>query len=239
NWNILTGAKFGFVGHIYKTAWCLARAYMVDPQEKYRTAARKVLYAMHETGGFDKQNGAPNYSFNWDSGVKSSDKEYWQLEQAILSGLYAYAITSSDADRALFLEVADRSLEFYMKYLPDQQFGGIFFQTNASGSVVRTDKGDQWEGAYHDTELAYYLYVDANLRLWRRPVTLYYRFDAENAARDVVLTPIPIATSQLAIAQVTRAGVPYTDFDATSRTLRLPSGTTGIFAVTYRFVPAP
>ena len=239
NWNVLTSAKFGFVGHIYKTAWCLARAYMVDPQEKYRSAARKVLYAMYETGGFDKQNGAPNYSFNWDSGVNSTDKEYWQLEQAILSGLYNYAITSSEADRALYLEVADRSLEFYTKHLTDQQFGGIFFQTNASGSVVRTDKGDQWEGAYHDTELSYYLYLDANLRLWRRPVQLYYRFDAQDTGRSVVLTPTPIADSQLAIVRVTRDGAPYTDFDAASRTLRLPSGTAGVFGVTYQFVAGP
>jgi mannose/cellobiose epimerase-like protein (N-acyl-D-glucosamine 2-epimerase family) len=235
SWNIDAGRKFGFVGHVYKTAWCLSRAYLVDPQERYRAAARQILLQMYDRGGFDKVNGAPNYSFNYDSGVTSTDKEYWQLEQAVLSGLYAYASATSDADRAVYLEVADRTLQFYFKYLPDTQYGGIFFQTNASGSVVRTDKGDQWEGAYHDVELAYHVYVDGNLLLWRRPVTLYYRFAPEGASRTLVLSPVALSDSRLRIEEVRLGGAPYADFDGTTRELRIPAGAGGVFAVTYRY----
>jgi len=237
NWLINTGSKFGFVGHIYKTAWCLARAYLIDPQEKYRSAARQILLQMYQKGGFDRTNGAPNYSFNWDSGVNSTDKEYWQLEQAILSGIYAYAITTSDADRAIYLEVADRTLDFYVKHLFDAQYGGIFYQTNADGSSpVRTDKGDQWEGAYHDVELSYYVYVDGNLLLWHRPITLYYRFEATPADRDIVLSPIPLRDTRLAIASVSHAGAPYSSFDGAARSVHLPAGTSGVFGVTFKYV---
>jgi mannose/cellobiose epimerase-like protein (N-acyl-D-glucosamine 2-epimerase family) len=236
NWQINTGSKFGFVGHVYKTAWCLARAYLIDPQEKYRTAARQILLQMYQKGGFDRTNGAPNYSFNWDTGVNSTDKEYWQLEQGILSGLYNYAITTSDSDRAIFLEVADRTLDFYVKHLFDTQFGGIFYQTNADGSSpVRTDKGDQWEGDYHDVELSYYTYVDGNLLLWHRPITLYYRFEAASADRDLVLSPIPLRDSRLAIDSVSHAGAPYPAFDAATRSVHLPAGTSGVFAVSFKY----
>jgi len=237
NWQINTGSKFGFVGHIYKTAWCLARAYLIDPQEKYRTAARQILLQMYDKGGFDRTNGAPNYSFNYDTGVNSTDKEYWQLEQGILSGLYNYAITTSDADRAIFLEVADRTLDFYVKHLFDAQFGGIFYQTNASGSsTVRTDKGDQWEGAYHDVELSYYVYVDGNLLLWHRPITLYYRFEAASVDRDIVLSPIPLRDARLAIDSVNHAGAPYAAFDGVARSIHLPAGSSGVFGVTFKYV---
>ena len=237
NWQINTGSKFGFVGHIYKTAWCLARAYLVDPQEKYRSAARQILLQMYDKGGFDRTNGAPNYSFNYDSGVNSTDKEYWQLEQGIVSGIYNYAITNSDSDRAIFLEVADRTLDFYVKHLFDTQFGGIFYQTNASGSsTVRTDKGDQWEGAYHDVELSYYVYVDGNLLLWHRPITLYYRFEAASVDRDIVLSPIPLRDTRLAIDSVSHAGAPYAAFDGLARSIHLPANTSGVFGVTFRYV---
>jgi len=237
NWLINSSSRFGFVGHIYKTAWCLARAYLLDPQEKYRSAARQILLQMYEKGGFDRTNGAPNYSFNWDTGVNSTDKEYWQLEQGILSGIYAHAITTSDADRAIYLEVADRTLDFYTKHLFDTQFGGIFYQTNADGSSpVRTDKGDQWEGDYHDVELSYYLYVDGNLLLWHRPITLYYRFEASSADRDIVLSPVPLRDARLAIDSVTHAGAPYASFDGVARSVHLPAGTSGVFAVTFKYV---
>jgi mannose/cellobiose epimerase-like protein (N-acyl-D-glucosamine 2-epimerase family) len=234
DWSINGGSHYGFVGHLFKTAWCLARAYMVSPEEKYRSAARQVLLQMWSKGGFDRVNGAPNYDFYWNGGVASHDKEYWQIEQGFTSGITNWYIATSDADRAVFLEMADRSLDFYMRHLVDTQFGGIFFQTNADGSaVVRQDKGDQWEGAYHDVELAYYAYLDSNLLFWRRPATLYYRFDAAAAARTITLSPIPIVDGRLRIASVTHGGAPYAAFDSVARTLTIPAGSSGVFAVTF------
>ncbi|MET0790015.1 MAG: hypothetical protein ABW061_00715, partial [Polyangiaceae bacterium] len=237
NWAITTSSTFGFVGHVYKTAWCLARAYLIDPQTKYRDAGRQILLQMYQNGGFDRTNGAPNYSFNWNSGIASKDKEYWQLEQAILSGIYNYAIANADSDRAIELEVADRTLDFYVKHLFDQQFGGIFYQTSADGnSLQRTDKGDQWESDYHDMELSYYLYVDGNLLLWHRPITLYYRFEAAAADRDIVLSPTALRDTRLAIASVTQGGADYSQFDAVARSVHVPAGVSGVFAVKFSYV---
>ena len=236
NWVINNGSTFGFIGHVYKTAWCMARAYLVDPQPRYRDAGRQILLQMYQSGGFDRSNGAPNYSFNWNSGVASKDKEYWQLEQAILSGIYNHAIATSDSDRAIELEVADRTLDFYVKHLFDAQYGGIFFQTNADGSsVVRTDKGDQWEGDYHDIELSYYLYVDGNLQLWHRPITLYYRFEAAASDRDLVLSPTALRDSRLVIASITHDGTAYPAFDGAARSVHVAAGTSGVFAVNFAY----
>jgi hypothetical protein len=130
-----------------------------------------------------------------------------------------------------------------MRHMPDLQFGGIFFETNTDGSALvgdgsdsSTDKGDQWEGSYHNVELSYYAYVYGNLLLWRRPVTLYYNF---NATQDEVVTlnPIAIESGALVITGVQLGGQPYTAFDPIARTLTLPAGTAGVFAVTYAHTP--
>jgi hypothetical protein len=242
NWSI-ENSTYGFIGHLYKTAWALARAYLVTQDPKYRTAARQVLMQLWNSGGFDHTNGAPNFDYNFNSGRGSTNKEYWQIEQGFTSGITNWYIATSDSDRATYIEQADRSLCFFMRHMPDNQFGGIFFETNTDGSALvndgsdsATDKGDQWEGSYHNSELSYYAYVYGNLLLWRRPVTLYYDF---NATQDQVITlnPVAIESGALVITGVTLNGQPYTAFDGTARTLTLPAGTSGVFAVTYAHTP--
>ena len=244
DWSIETGSTYGFVGHLYKTAWALARAYLVTGDPKYRDAARQLVMQLWAGGGFDHANGAPNFDYNFKSGVGSTNKEYWQLEQGFTSGITNWYVATNDSDRAIYIEQADRSLCFFMRHMPDAQFGGIFFETNTDGSSLigdgsdsATDKGDQWEGSYHNVELSYYSYVYGNLFLWRRPVTLYYRFDATTQDRTVALTPLEIENGALVITGVALAGRPYADFTGTARTLHMPAGTGGVFAVTYAHSP--
>jgi mannose/cellobiose epimerase-like protein (N-acyl-D-glucosamine 2-epimerase family) len=236
DWSINTGSTYGFVGHLFKTSWVLARAYMATGNGAYRQAARQVLSQMWSRGGFDRASGAPNYDYHWTSGVGSTDKEYWQLEQGFTSGITNWFIADNDADRATFLEMADRTLDFYMSHLIDPQ-GGIFFQVNADGSnPVRTDKGDQWEGCYHDVELSYFVYLDGNLLLWHRPVTLYYDLESAAIDRSWILSPLPVVDGRIVITSVRLDGNPYSNFVGSTRRLDVPAGKGGVFAVTYAYV---
>ena len=179
DWSIETGNTYGFVGHLYKTGWALARAYLVTGDARYRTAARQLLMQLWNDGGFDHTNGAPNFDYNFNSGVGSTNKEYWQLEQGFTSGITSYYIATTDADRAVYLEQADRSLCFFMQ-------GGwwialrrhLLRAPNADGSALvgdgtdaPTDKGDQWEGSYHNADPSHCRHLYGNLLFWRRPVT--------------------------------------------------------------------
>jgi mannose/cellobiose epimerase-like protein (N-acyl-D-glucosamine 2-epimerase family) len=244
SWSIEAGSTYGFVGHLYKTAWALARAYLVTGDAKYRTASRQLLMQLWTGGGFDHANGAPNFDYNFNSGVGSTNKEYWQLEQGFTSGITNWYVATNDIDRAIYIEQADRSLCFFMSHLPDAQYGGIFLETNADGSILvsdgsnsPTDKGDQWEGSYHNVELSYYVYVYGNLLLWRRPVTLYYRFTAMTQDQTFTLTPLEIESGALVVTGAALAGQPYGDFDGAARTLHVPAGTGGVFAITYAHAP--
>ncbi len=233
-WSIDRTNTYGFVGHLYKTAWGLARAYLLTQDPKYRAAARQILMQAWTDGGFDHENGAPNFDYNFDSGVGSTNKEYWELEESFTSGIANWYIATTDADRAVYAEQADRSLCFYMRHMVDPQYGGVFFEVNTDGTQpIDTNKSDMWEGMYHDVEFSYYVYVYGNLLLWQRPVTLYYRFDAVSESRSVTLTPVMIESGALAITGVKLAGAPYESFDGRARALNIPAGTGGVFAVTF------
>ncbi len=234
DWSIEPTATFGFVGHVIKTAWCLGRAYLVEPKPIYRQAARALLMDMWDHDGFDRVVGAPNYSFEFTSGVQDRRKEYWQVEQGFTAGIVNYYLADNDADRAVFLEMADRSLEFYRTHLVDPLWGGSYFLSNPDGSHIKQqDKGDIWEGAYHDVELAYYAYLYGNLLLHRRPATLHYRFEAQSQPRKLRLTPIELVDERLRIVAVRRNGVPVTSFDGKTRELTLAAGQAGHYEVTF------
>jgi hypothetical protein len=240
DWSIQSSDTYGFVGHLYKASWALARGYLLTNDPKYRDAARKIVMQLWNNGGFDRTNGAPNFDFHYNTGLNSHNKEYWIVEQGFTSGITNWAGAATDADRAVYMEQADRSLCFYMNHMRDTQFGGVYFQMNPDGSApvndgtdAPTDKGDQWEGSYHNVELAYYTYVYGNLLLCHRPVTLYYRFDAETQDRSITVTPVALGTETLVVSSVTLAGQPFTSFDGASRTLTIPAGTGGVFAVTF------
>lgn len=72
--------------------------------------------------------------------------------------------------------------------------------------------------------------------LWHRPITLYYRVEATSTDRDLVLSPIPLRDTRLAIDSVSHAGAPYSSFDGVARSVHLPAGTSGVFGVTFKYV---
>ncbi|RMG69660.1 MAG: T9SS C-terminal target domain-containing protein, partial [Bacteroidetes bacterium] len=233
NWNLNNGNTGGSVGHVIKTAWCLARAYMFDPKPIYREAAQYMINEMMFDGGYDYTNGGIYMNYNWSTGAVTQNKDYWMLEQGLTSGLINYFLATDSLDKELNLGMADGCLGFLLEHFVDPVYGEIYSQTNAAGNVINNDKSDPFKGGYHNIEMSYLTYVYGHLFYHEDSVTLYYRFRPQAEARQFKMTPIAIRDDLLGIASVTLDGQPYANYDALGRTLDIPANTGGIFAVTY------
>lgn len=236
NWNVDTSQTVVDIGHHYKTAWCLLRAYLLDPSRtEYKEAAHFIMWDLWNNGAYDRTYGGPYSKMNWQSGaIVDNGKNDWMLEQGITSGLISHYTASTDADRDMFLEVADGSTSFFMEHQLDPVYGEAYQDVSRDGSsVVNGDKGGLFHAGYHSVETGYYLYLYAHLYYHRTPASLFYKFPAQNQARSIRLTPIPTQDDQLQIAAVELNGAPYTNFNGGTRTLTLPAGTGGVFKVTF------
>ena len=226
----------GYVGHVLKASWCLARIFLVTGDPRYQKGALKLMERVLNDGSYDSTFGGPYTRFDWVTGtVIDTHKNFWNLEQAVLGGLInAYSAPDSE-QRAKSLSTAKESLNFFFKYLPDRQHGGIYEQTSADGSIVdNLEKAGIFKAGYHTVELAYYTYLYTNLLLSDRPASLYYYIDPGAQDRDITLTPIAIEDAELYIESVKLDGKPFREFDSRARTLHIPSGIGGKFQVTFQ-----
>ncbi|NLT51475.1 MAG: T9SS type A sorting domain-containing protein [Ignavibacteria bacterium] len=124
-------------------------------------------------------------------------------------------------------------MEFYKKYFVDHQYGEVYQTTNRTGSPTTTQKASYWKAGYHSIELGYYIYLYTNLYLYKNPVHLYYKIDASDTAKALMLYPLAIEDSCLKITNVTLNGEEYTDFLSDKRVLNIPQNIGGIFKVTF------
>jgi mannose/cellobiose epimerase-like protein (N-acyl-D-glucosamine 2-epimerase family) len=232
DWNIDPQLATGDVGHLLKTAWVLARAYLVSPRNRYKEGARKLIHQVWEKA-YDHVHGGPFLQYDWQTGAITEGKDYWMLEQAVVAGLVNRYIADSEADRDLYLEMADESLAFYVDHLVDPDLGGHWFRTNNDGSVI-TDptKGNVFDQGYHASELNYYSYLYGNLLYLRRPVTLFYLLSGEQRGKVIQLNPLEIENG-LVIRDVELDGKAFTRFSARERTLSIPARVAGVFKVTF------
>ncbi|GAB4414799.1 MAG: hypothetical protein OHK0039_22900 [Bacteroidia bacterium] len=233
NWVVNTGNTGGSTGHVIKTAWCLARAYMIDPKPIYREAAQYMIDEMMFDGGYDYVNGGLFMGYNWATGVVEQKKDYWMLEQGVTSGLINYFLATDSADRELNLGMADGCLGFFMEHMVDPVYGEIYSQTDPAGNVVNADKSDPFKGGYHNIELSYLTYVYGHLFLHEDSVSLYYHFAPAASPRTFKMTPVAIRDDLLGISRVQLDGAPYGAFDPQTRMLDIPAGVGGVFKVTY------
>ena len=234
----------GSIGHFIKTSWCLGRAYLCDTTKtQYRDGAIEILdkswaFQNGTASVWDKVNGGPfneidiltgNFKANGDS------KDYWTVEQGFTSGMLNHYITKNP----IYLQMADESLNFFMKHIVDSINGEIFSQTNPNGLIVRNKtKGDDFKASYHSTELGYLAYLYSSLYLLNKPANLYYKFAPSEDARVITLKPIPIEDRCLSITSVTLDGEPFNDFDPASRSLFIAPNQGGKFKVTYESIPS-
>ncbi|NLD93995.1 MAG: choice-of-anchor D domain-containing protein [Fibrobacter sp.] len=241
NWNIDNSSTSMDIGHGFKTAWVLQRAYLRNPDHpQYLTSAQLLMQNLWDNGCYDTVNGAPYSYLNWKTGeVTSTNKDFWMTEQGFTSGIMSYYTATTQQQRDMYLRVADGSLNFFMNRIIDPVYGEAYNVVNRDGSsVVDANKGGLFTAGYHSSELGYYAYLYSSLYYHKSPVQLYYYYPEANTERTFKLTPVAIEDSVLKITSVTLDGVSYTDFNSDSRTLHLAPGVGGKFKVTFGFTPA-
>lgn len=223
------------MGHVLKTAWCLARVHELFPDTNYMRAAEKLARNVL-TRGYDHDYGGPYKDYDRVTGAMfmygqaDTAKAWWQMEQAITAGLMLYYITGNTD----YLRMADGSLDFFMRYFVDHVYSEVYFdRTRRGGFIWSENKGDNGKAAYHSIETGYYVYLYGNLMLHGRPATLYYKFSPEDSGRTLRMNPLAMRSSGYRIKEVRRNGDLYTQYNAAQRLLTLPPGIGGIFAVTY------
>jgi mannose/cellobiose epimerase-like protein (N-acyl-D-glucosamine 2-epimerase family) len=241
NWQIDASNIMTIMGHVLKTGWCLARLQQLDPHAEYLEGARTTVDHVL-TMGYDHQYGGPYKDYNrvtgemlmW--GIPDTAKAWWQMEQAVTAGLQLYHLTGN----MQYLQIADETLDFFMKYFVDHQYGEVYENRARNGGFISqwgSTKGSSGKAAYHSTETGYYAYLYGHLLVHGNPATLYYAFAPADSLRSFYLTPLAIADSALEIQSVALNGQPYNDFDAVDRLIYLPPGVGGRLAVTFATTP--
>jgi mannose/cellobiose epimerase-like protein (N-acyl-D-glucosamine 2-epimerase family) len=233
DWEIDTTNGSGFVGHLMKAAWCLARAYLIEPRPEYRRAAMAIISEVWENGGYDHEYGGIFQDFDWRTGTITPGKNFWNLEQGFTAGISNYYIADNTADRDLNLQIADESLDFFMTYLRDPIDGVPYTSTLNDGTPADTSKGHLWKAGYHDAELGYLAYLYGSLYYKQREVSLYYYFEPRAEWHEVQLTPLAIEDRTLAISSVELDGNVFKHYRASRRELAIPPHTGGVFKVTF------
>lgn len=233
NWEVNPNHTGASTGHVIKTAWCLARAYMFTQNTDYLDAAQFMINDIMLNGGYDYNNGGLYDELNWSTADVVTNKNHWMLEQGLTSGLINYFIASDSTDRALNLRMADGCLDFYMNHFIDEEYGECYLATSATGTVINNDKSDPFKGGYHNIEMAYLTYVYGNLFVQNKPITLYYRFEESTQARTFKMTPLAIIDDLLFINDIQLDGAGYTNYNGGARTVTIPAGVGGVFKITY------
>jgi len=233
DWEVQPGSD-GYIGHMFKTAWCLARAFLVNPQERYREAAKELMYDMLDNGAYDYYYGAPYSAYDWSDGsINTTYKLFWETEQAYTSGIMNYYVSNDEDDKNRFIEVADGSIDFFMNNFVDTEYGEVYMMTDRQGNPGLMDKGSYDKAGYHSTELVYYVYLYGNLFYKQEPVELYYFIDASDQAQEVSLYPLAIEDNYLKIDEVELDGIAFDNFNRDTRTLNIAANEGGIFKVTF------
>ena len=231
NWQLDRTNTGGFVGHMMKASWCLARAYQLEPDPAYREAGKIIFDEVWGNGGYDHANGGIFTEFDWRSGRVESRKNHWNLEQGFTGGITSYHVAEEPSDRAHMLQMADESLDFFMTRLRDPADGVAWSDTDAGGVPTDRRKGHIWKAGYHDVELGYLAYVYGSLYFAGEPITLHYLAMDDGTDRSMVLNPVEDAG--LVITAVALDGATYEGFEPATRRLSVPAGVSGVFAVTF------
>lgn len=237
DWTVKTSSSSTSIGHFVKTAWCLGRAYLLTGDDTYKSGLERILdqfwsYKEGTSGSmWIKDKGTCRGEVNWKTGNTSGTGDWWTVEQCFTSGMMNWYITQKPE----YLEIADKAIDFFMKYYYDYTNGEVFAVVNSNGTVSDNKKGDTFKGAYHSIELMYYVYLYTNLFYHQKPVTLHYRWQApSDAPLRLSLWPVEIEDERLKITAVeTKEGVILTSFDPATRQVVIPAGLHGTFTVVF------
>lgn len=242
-WMEDSGEKRTIMGHVLKTGWCMGRIYRLTEDQNTLVAAKTFVQNVLDKG-YDYEYGGPYKDYDRSTGemymygAQDTAKAWWQMEQAVTSGFLLYEITTEDK----YLKMADESLDFFMNYFVDPVYGEIYADRNREGGAVPgwdENKGGEWKAAYHSIETAYYSYLYSKLLIKKEAATLYYQFEPVSEERVLNMNPLAIDFDKLKIDNVVLNGSDYNNFNPDDRTLTIPSGIGGLFAVAYKLTSSP
>jgi putative intracellular protease/amidase/mannose/cellobiose epimerase-like protein (N-acyl-D-glucosamine 2-epimerase family) len=234
------------VGHNMKIAWNLMRLAAIAPKESYRELAVQIGRSMPEFGS-DRQRGGwydvierarpagrRGHRFTW-----HDRKAWWQQEQAIL----AYQVLAGYTGDSEFLRHDREASAFYNAFFLDHDDGGVYFNVLADGIpyLVGNErlKGSHSMSLCHAAELCYFATVYQKLLLRKEPLTLWFRPRRDGFRRDRTLRVAPDAfpPGRVLLDWVEIDGRPYTVFDRTTMTVKLPDSESPL-TVQAHLVPA-
>ncbi len=234
DWSVKSNETMTIMGHLIKTAWCLGRAYYIDNNPEFITGAEKLIDEVLAKG-YDSQNGGPYKDYNrvtgemlmW--GNPDTAKAWWQMEQAVVAGLIMYDITKDDK----YLQMADETLNFFMKYFVDHVYGEVYENRTKYGEETWGEhKGNGFKAGYHSIELGYYTYLYSKLFLHNESITLYYNIEPKEW-RTIPLNPLLMNLDHLFISSVELDGEEFTSFNRERRELIIDENIGGEFKVTF------
>ena len=241
DWSINESDDRTIIGHVLKTGWSLARIYRLNTDEECFDNAEIVVQEVLDKA-YDHEYGGPYKDYLRKTGemlmygAYDTAKAWWQMEQAITAGFLLFEITWEQE----YLKMADETLDFYMKYFVDPIYGEVYADRAREGGRVYygggywdENKGSDWKAAYHSIETGYYSYLYSQLLIKQEAATLYYKYGSEPAERTLTYNPLAVDLTKLKIESVTLNGETYTDFDRDLRTVTMPAGTEGVFAISY------
>jgi mannose/cellobiose epimerase-like protein (N-acyl-D-glucosamine 2-epimerase family) len=237
NWAVNTGETMSIMGHVLKTAWCLARVHQLDSNQAYINTAETLIDDVLGKG-YDNDFGGPYKDYNritgemlmW--GNPDTAKAWWQMEQAVVAGLQMYDITGKEK----YLQMADETTSFFMTHFVDHVYGEVYENRTKQGDETWGEhKGNGFKAGYHSIELGYYIYLYGNLLLHKEPVELYYNIEpiTDLNTRELLSNPIAMHLDDLIISSVELNGVEYTNFDSENRLLSIDQNIGGEFKVTF------
>jgi mannose/cellobiose epimerase-like protein (N-acyl-D-glucosamine 2-epimerase family) len=232
-WQPLSDERLTIMGHVLKSAWCLARIYQIEPDESLLINAKKLFNHVIEKG-YDKKFGGPYKDYDritgqmqmW--GNPDTAKAWWQMEQAVVAGLQLFDLTQDE----FYLKIADETLDFFMKYFVDHVYGEVYENRTRRGEETWGEhKGNGAKAAYHSIELGFYNYVYGNLFYKNLPVKLYYKIMPVDFSRILDLMPLAISPSKIKISSVKLNGQEFSAVNGTKINLSPNEG--GKFEVVF------
>jgi len=247
NWSEKSSERRTIMGHVLKTGWSLARIYRMTGDETALASAKMLVDHVLQKG-YDHEYGGPYKDYDritgemYMYGAYDTAKAWWQMEQAITSGLLLWEITRE----VKYLKMADESLKFFMEYFVDPVYGEVYADRSREGGRVAyqggfwdENKGSMGKAAYHSIETAYYAYLYSKLVLQRDTARLYYQFKPVDFERQIRMNPLAVDFEKLRLADVKQNGESWSQFDPHTRILSLPSGVGGLFEVAFKMDGLP
>ena len=223
-------------GHNLKTVWVLGRLYLISGSSLLMGDAEELLDLALNTcrdkslgGIYDQVDRGTSTVVPYDSNPANADqKPWWQQEQ----GMFASYIMEKLLGKSFYGKVHDETLQFYLRYFPDSEYGEVYATVYGDGRPKDTTKGNDTKGAYHSTETAWFSHLYSTLLDAHHDVSLYYHFEAATADRTIRLAPIELPYGSYKVQDPAVLDGQSFKLDTPS-TVVIPAGTAGTLKVTY------